>query len=68
MASSAIEADRPKFASRTLFVAAIFAGSFLLFLTQPMIARIVLLLSLAWMMRLTTPLFVALRHSRHFVA
>jgi hypothetical protein len=42
MASSAIDVSRPGSAARPLFVATIFAGSFLLFLTQPMIARMAL--------------------------
>ena len=42
MASSAIEAGSPRTAARPLFVATILAGSFLLFLTQPMIARMAL--------------------------
>jgi hypothetical protein len=42
MATAAIDVTRLRFASRPLFVATIFAGSFLLFLTQPMIARMAL--------------------------
>src|SRR5690349_5657587 len=42
MASSAIEAGSPRTAARPLFVATIFVGSFLLFLVQPMIARMAL--------------------------
>jgi hypothetical protein len=42
MATSAISVERPKWSARPLFVATIFAGSFLLFLTQPMVARMAL--------------------------
>jgi len=42
MASKAIDVTRPTMSARPLFVVTIFAGSFLLFLTQPMIARMAL--------------------------
>lgn len=40
--SATITAERPRQATATAFVAAIFAGSFLLFLVQPMVARMAL--------------------------
>lgn len=40
--SATITAERPRHATATAFVAAIFAGSFLLFLVQPMVARMAL--------------------------
>lgn len=40
--SATITAERPRHATATAFVLAIFAGSFLLFLVQPMVARMAL--------------------------